>query len=89
MELLCGGVDRNAHNEVIGNSSIKKRFENLDAVYAGRWDRVDSLRSHTSRFGVHLEPWPDVSSVRRWYGADELESARASWRRNDESSAAR
>jgi hypothetical protein len=89
MELLCGGLDRNAHNEIIGNSSIKKRFDNLDAVYRGRWDQVDNLRAHSSQRGVHLVPWPDVAGVHRWYGPGELESARASSRHDDESSAAR
>ncbi|HXQ43886.1 MAG TPA: glycosyltransferase family 2 protein [Acidimicrobiales bacterium] len=89
MELLCGGPDRNAHNEVIGNSSIRKRFDNLDAVYAGHWDAVDSLRSHIPQLGVHLEAWPDASSARRWYPPGDLEAALASWRQDHESSTAR
>jgi hypothetical protein len=80
MELLCGGADRNAHNNVIGNRSIRKRFETLDAVYAGRFDAVDSLRGHDARLGVKPEPWPDPSSARRWYDAAELQAALASWR---------
>jgi len=89
MELLCGGADRNAHNEIIGNSSIKKRFDNLDAVYAGRWDMVDSLRAHSARPGVHLRPWPDTSGVRRWYAPGAVDAARASSPRDDEEPAAR
>ena len=80
MELLCGGADRNAHNDLIGNSSIKKRFDALDAVYGGQWDRVDSLRSHGSSPGVRLEPWPDPSSTLRWYDRDQLAAAVQRWR---------
>jgi hypothetical protein len=76
MELLCGVVDRNAYNDSIGNSSIKKRFDTLDAVYRGRWDQVDSLTSHVPRLGVHPEPWPDPTSARRWYTEQELDAAR-------------
>lgn len=89
MELLCGGADRNAHNDVIGNSSIRKRFENLDAVYAGRWDDVDSLRTHAPEVGVSLKEWSDLTSVRRWYDSGELEAALVSLRQDDESSATR
>jgi hypothetical protein len=89
MELLCGGVDRNAHNEVIGNSSIKKRFENLDAVYAGAWDKVDSLRSHVPQLGVQLRRWPDTAAARRWYQPADLDAVRAPSAPDDEPSAAR
>lgn len=81
MELLCGAADRNAYNDSIGNSSIKKRFETLDAVYLGEWDKVDSLTSHVPRLGVHPQPWPDPTSTRRWYDPAALEAARAAWRR--------
>ena len=80
MEELCGGADRNAYNDAIGNSSIKKRFETLDAVYAQRWSDVDSLRGHRPMLGVHPERWPDPSSSRRWYEAGALDQALASWR---------
>jgi hypothetical protein len=78
MERLCGVPDRNAYNEAIGNSSIKKHFDTLDAVYSQQWDKVDNLRSHVVRHGVHLEAWPDPSSTKRWYDAVQLEEARAS-----------
>ena len=81
MELLCGVDDRNAYNDSIGNSSIKKRFETLEAVYAGRWDQVDSLTAHVPRPGVHPEPWPDPSSSRRWYEPGQLAAALEEWRR--------
>ena len=78
MDLLCGGQDRNAYNDSVGNSSIKKRFETLDAVYRGQWDKVDSLATRDPRPGVHLEPWPDPASSHRWYDARELAAARVS-----------
>jgi glycosyltransferase involved in cell wall biosynthesis len=76
MELLCGIDDRNAYNDSIGNSSIKKRFDTLDAVYRGQWDRVDSLTSHQPRLGVHPEPWAHPTSTRRWYEPGDVEAAR-------------
>ena len=79
MEQLCGGANRNGYNDAIGNSSIQKRFDTLDAVYAGQWDRVDSLLARQAQPGVQLEPWPDLSSSRRWYDAQKLADAREAW----------
>jgi glycosyltransferase involved in cell wall biosynthesis len=78
MELLCGGVSRNAYNDSIGNSSIKKRFETLDAVYARRWDEVDDLSRREPHLGVHLEAWSGPASP-RWYRTEDLEKAKTSW----------
>jgi hypothetical protein len=78
MELLCGGMDRNAYNDSIGNSSIKKRFDTLDAVYAGRFDLVDSLETHQPQLGVSPEPWSGRPGP-RWYEPGQLAAARASW----------
>jgi glycosyltransferase involved in cell wall biosynthesis len=78
MELLCGGVSRNGYNDAIGNSSIKKRFETLDAVYAGQWDKVDDLSTRAPHPGVRLERWTGPVGP-RWYGADDLEKAKATW----------
>jgi hypothetical protein len=80
MELLCGGPDRNAYNDSIGNSSIKKRFETLDAVYSGRFDAVDSLEAHVPRLGVHPTAWPGPQFSHRWYDSGRLDAARAAWR---------
>lgn len=66
MELLCGGVARNRYNDSIGNSSIKKRFDTLDAVYRGAWDEVDDLSTRRPHLGVHLEAWTGAPSP-RWY----------------------
>ncbi len=79
MEQLCGGENRNGYNDAIGNSSIQKRFDTLDAVYSGQWDRVDSLLARQAQPGVQLEPWPDLSSSRRWYDAQKLADARQAW----------
>jgi hypothetical protein len=75
LDRLCG-TTRNDHNENIGNTDMQKRFASLDAVYAYRWQDVDSLRRKTEVPGVHPEPWTDHPSVRRWYSADDLQAAR-------------
>jgi hypothetical protein len=79
LDLLCA-TTRNDHNQIIGNTDMKKRFASLDAVYARRWQDVDSLRRKAEVPGVHPQPWTDPRSVRRWYTADDLERARAGWK---------
>jgi hypothetical protein len=80
MELLCGGPShgRNGYNHTVGNRSIERRFQTLDAVYDRRWQDIDNLGG---RFGdgVVPAPWPEVDSIRRWYDAAELDAARAAW----------
>jgi len=44
MELMCGGLARNAFNDAVGNRTIQRRFESLDAVYTQDWPRVNNLR---------------------------------------------
>ena len=80
MEMLCGGSNRNGYNDAIGNSSIQKRFDTLDAVYAGQWDKVDSLLTRQAQPGVRLESGADLSSSHRWYGPEQLDAARSLWR---------
>jgi len=75
LELLCG-TERNNHNEIIGNTDMRKRFASLDAVYAHRWQDVDSLRRKGEVPGVHPEPWDDPRSIRPWYSPDDLATAR-------------
>jgi glycosyltransferase involved in cell wall biosynthesis len=81
MDLLCGGPGRNDFNDSLNHRTIKRRFDSLDAVYAGRWDEVNNLRGDEPLLGVHPVPWPDPASARRWYGADELTAAKEAWRR--------
>jgi glycosyltransferase involved in cell wall biosynthesis len=78
LERLCGSA-RNDHNEAIGNTDMQKRFASLDAVYAQRWEDVDSLRRKGEVPGVHPEPWTDLHPARRWYSAADLASARREW----------
>jgi hypothetical protein len=75
MDLLCGGRGRNDFNDSIGNTEIRKRLLSLDAVYAGRWNEVDSLVTKDSGTGVHPQPWPGPPSA-RWYTPADLEEAR-------------
>jgi hypothetical protein len=84
MDLLCGGANRNGYNDAIGNSSIQKRFDTLDAVYQGRWDRVDSLRSRQAQPGVRPETWPDLAATPRWYDAASLDGARVRWQQEND-----
>jgi glycosyltransferase involved in cell wall biosynthesis len=79
LELLCGVSARNASNDAIGNRTIQRRFDSLDAVYRQDWARVNNLRGDEPMYGVHPEKWPDPGSTRRWYTADELESAKEKW----------
>jgi Glycosyl transferase family 2 len=74
MELLAGGAGRNDYNNSIGNTEIRKRLVSLDAVYAGRFDAVDSLVTKHSGTGVHPEPWTGRPSA-RWYSPANLDRA--------------
>jgi hypothetical protein len=80
MDLLCGGPARNDFNDGLGHRTIQRRYDSLDAVYAGRWDDVNNQRGEEPMLGVHPEPWPDPATARRWYDAHELAAARAAWR---------
>jgi len=80
LELLCGGPARNAFNDAVGNKTIQRRFESLDAVYAQDWAHVNNLRGDETMLGVHPRPWPDRTSTRRWYDEHELQTAKEKWR---------
>lgn len=79
MELLCGGPARNDFNDSLGHRTIQRRFDSLEAVYAQRWDGVNNQRGEEPMLGVHPTPWPDTTSARRWYSAEELAVAKAGW----------
>jgi hypothetical protein len=76
LELLCGTSERNAFNDSIGNRTIQRRFESLDAVYAQDWAHVNNLRGSDPVLGVHPTAWPDPDSSRRWYSAEDVASAK-------------
>jgi hypothetical protein len=78
LDLLCGNARRNAHNDSVGNTAIRKRYESLDAVYAQRWAEVDNLRQREANAGVAPQPWSGPVGP-RWYAPDELEDARRRW----------
>jgi hypothetical protein len=63
--------------------SQHKRFESLDAVYGGRWQDVDNLRTRGPSRGVHPRPWSDPGAARRWYAPDDLDTARSRWLAGD------
>jgi len=79
LELLCGVSERNASNDAIGNRTIQRRFDSLDAVYARDWSRVNNLRGDEPAYGVDPTPWSDTGSTRRWYGPADLAAARRAW----------
>ncbi len=84
MELLRAEWARHPYNDVspddsTGTTSITRRCETLDAVYARRWDLVDDLGTRARHLGLHLEEWTGPRSSRRWYESHELDRARKSW----------
>jgi len=79
LELLCGSSARNASNDAIGNRTIQRRFDSLDAVYAQDWSRVNNLRGDEQMSGVHPVAWPDPQNIRRWYSMEDLSSAKQRW----------
>jgi glycosyltransferase involved in cell wall biosynthesis len=80
LELLCGASERNASNDAIGNRTIQRRFDSLDAVYAHDWARVNNLRGDEPMNGVHPVAWPHPDSSRRWYSAEDVATATKKWR---------
>jgi len=78
MNVLCGNVGRNDFNDSLNHRTIKRRFDSLDAVYAGEWDRVNNLSGAEPMLGVHPEPWSEPPTP-RWYSPGELEAAKAAW----------
>jgi hypothetical protein len=79
MDLLCGGPGRNDFNDSLGHRTIQRRYDSLEAVYAGRWNDVNNQVGAEPLLGVHPEPWPDPGSARRWYGPDDLVAAKTAW----------
>jgi hypothetical protein len=65
-------------DDATGAGRVTRRRETLDAVYGGRWDRVDDLGSPVRHLGVHLSPWTGPRST-RWYGPRDLERAKEEW----------
>lgn len=79
LERLTGSTSRNAMNDSLGNTGIRKRFESLEAVYAQRWDKVDNQGLRGTELGVQLRPWPHMDLLRRWYDISEVDAAKADW----------
>ena len=79
MDRLCGGPARNEFNDSLGHKTIQRRYDSLEAVYAGRWEHVNNQRGEEPMLGVRPQPWPDLAGLHRWYGPDELAAARSAW----------
>ena len=80
LELTCGpGAQRTGLTEARGHSPFARRLQSLDAVYAGRWDEVDTLANRDPSAAHHPKRWADPDSVRRWYPVAEVEHARSQW----------
>ncbi len=75
---LCGVTDaRNTYNDATSpdqKSALTKRFEMLDNVYDGRWDKVDinpaPLTISAKVIGVNPKPQPFAAT--RWYAAEDV-----------------
>jgi glycosyltransferase involved in cell wall biosynthesis len=80
LELTCGrGAQRTAPGASGRDSGFVRRLRSLDAVYAGRWDEVDTVPNRDPAAVRHPKRWSDPGSVRRWYPVAEVERARSQW----------
>jgi hypothetical protein len=73
LELVCESPrSRSVRPNQIRDFHVRR--QSLDAVYAQRWNEVDTNSAETSGTET-LAPWPHLGSVRRWYSLDEVEAA--------------
>jgi glycosyl transferase family 2 len=89
LQLTCGpGPARTALYGTDGVDGFSRRRRSLDAVYAQRWEAVETEVHRTLAGTGEPRPWPGVADVRRWYTPDELGSARSAWTRTPRRAAA-
>jgi glycosyltransferase involved in cell wall biosynthesis len=80
LELTCGPDSRRtALYASRGHGGFAPRLRSLDAVYAGQWDKIDTVPSRDPSAVRDPKPWTDTASVRRWYSSTEVEQARSNW----------
>ena len=81
LELLCGVSARNASNDAIGNRTIQRRFDSLDAVYRaglGPGEQPARRRAHVLACTPRRGPTPRAHAAGT--STDELEAAKEKWR---------
>ena len=59
----------NAPQRSKGDGLFEDRLRQLDAIYEGRWDRIQTDTRVPPRV---ISPWPNLKQVRRWYSTTEL-----------------
>jgi glycosyltransferase involved in cell wall biosynthesis len=80
LELTCGpGAPRAMLNASGGHRAFARRLRSLDAVYAGRWDEVETAPNRDPLAVSRPKRWVGPGSVRRWYSVAEVERARSQW----------
>ncbi len=58
-----------APQQTKGLGLFEERVQQLDAIYAGRWDRI---QTDTKAPTGPIRPWPHLERVRRWYSTTDL-----------------
>ena len=64
---LIHDTGRDQLHSSAGWNSFERRRRSLEAVYAQRWDEVDTPPNRCVEASRHPQPWPGAASVRRWY----------------------
>jgi glycosyltransferase involved in cell wall biosynthesis len=62
-----------------GLDGFSRRSRSVDAVYAQRWEEVETEAHRTLADVDGLQPWPRIADVRRWYTPEDLDTARSAW----------
>jgi hypothetical protein len=62
-----------------GLDGFSRRSRSVDAVYAQRWDEVETEAHRTLGDIGGPQPWPRIVNPRRWYTPEDLETARSAW----------
>jgi hypothetical protein len=62
-----------------GLDGFSRRSRSVDAVYAQRWEEVETEAHRTLADIGGPQPWPRSKNARRWYSPEDLDTARAAW----------
>jgi hypothetical protein len=84
LALLCATDETGRKRVIDGDDAadgMVPRFETLDAVYRGEWDRVRNYRGETAFSVAAPLPWTEIAEPQdwpstRWYGDEELAAAK-------------